>query len=599
MSKKSNDIQRYLSSIGKTEHLHVFVGKSSTTAENNTIDSSLDLWRDMTFSKKISKYDVMGVIPNIPWVSGNVYHPWKSSKQNTGAYYAWNKENGTVYLCIQNNEMSRLDLDGLNASTYIPNHSYGIQAYPDGYSWLPLYRITGDLLRFVKTEWIPVVSFEDFEEEAFTSEFLAKSSFCNGNVGGTGNCSLYFKNSSELQISGVSFDHYEQGELYTSVISDCDNCYTLFNNSDKFIPKFYDTGSSIPSTITVESKYDLIGRLVSENKISPSTSYYALYDIANNGPNDGAIISAHIDLTGITGNDLIVNQSNPSITIDSSTGSGAVLKFKTYNTINGKYVISGVLLSSGGLNYRDAVLDISSSVFDNANIKDVLLSAISLNFDEIDGLNVDPYDILNCNNVMVDTRIDTNELSLSSIALPDEINIFGLVSNPIEETANGDFVIAGSELSAYGSKLKSGATTLAVVYPGDEANPLDPPSVNPVAGNALSTSLPAGTAKTNYSTKILRNITDNLGLAVYDYPISIYESVITVSGLDYSNIDDLTEITDANNETFNVNYVLEKPSLSQYSGKVLQTKKLSKNLKLTTTDNSATRVIRINMIKGI
>jgi len=593
MLKRSKDIQSYISSIGVTEHLHVFVGQSDSTAENTSTTSTIDLWRDMAFSKKVSKADVIGVINNIPWTSGNVYFPWKSNKLNTGSYYTWNKENGNVYLCIQNNTYNRIDREGQNASTYIPNHAYGIQSYPDGYSWLPIYRITGDLLRFVKTEWIPVISFETFEEQTFTTEFIAQTEFCSNNVNATGSCALYFKEDNQLPISGISFETNSSGDLYTSFTSECSECYTLFNNNPKFYSKFYQTGTSVDSTYIIEDKFDLIGRLISENKLPASSPYYALYEIANNGPDDGALISAQLNLSGITTNDLVVTIANPEITITSATGYNARIRFLTYTNIDGKFIIEGVEILDGGSNYKDVSLSINSSIFDNNGIVDIILASININYDNIDGLNVDPYDVLNCNNVMVDARLDTNELYTSSIPLPEIINLFGLVSNPLEELPTGEVVISGSELSPYNSKYKSGGSTISIYYPGDDS--FGSPTVLPSkgTGNAITT-----TGSAINTIRILQNVTNDPTYLV-GYPSLPYESIVTLSGIDYSNLTGLTNFTDTNGNEFIVNTIISKPSFKQYSGKVLQTKKTSRDLKLTTTSGSLSRIIRINMIKGL
>lgn len=594
--KKTKDIQSYISSIGKTEHLHVFVANSDSIAEDTSTDSSLDIWRDLIFSKKISKTDVIGIIPNQTWTSGNVYSAWKSNKQTNQSDYAWNRENGNVYLCLQNNQFNRLDREGQNASTYLPTHAYGIQTYPDGYSWLPIYRITGDLLRFVKTDWIPIISFENFDENSFTSEFDSKYFFCDNNIAATGSCALYFSDTTQIAISGASYEVYNRGELYNSFVTDCSSCYTLFNDNDKFENVFYRTGETVANTITIEDKFDLIGRLISENKLPGSSPYYALYEIANNGPDDGAIISAQINLSGISGNDLVVNVSNPSITIDSSSGSGAALRLLTYNSIDGKYIIEGIEVVSNGSNYRDISLSISPSIFVNNNISDLILSAININYDNIDGLNIDPYDVLNCSNVMVDTRIDTNDIISNGIALPETINMFGLVSNPLEELPTGEIVISGSELSPYSSKINTGSSTVSVYYPGDD--PYTSPSVAPSTGNALSTSTSGSTTVTTPRLKILKDVTGD-ELLVFDYPNLPYESLINITGINYTNIDTLSTITDSADNEFIVNSVINKPTLRQYSGKVIQTKKSTNVLKLTSSTGIISKIIRINMIKGL
>ena len=276
MFKKTTDIKNYLGSIGKTEQLHIFVGDTTSSLTNSTDEAAKELWRSVIFTKRVSRDDVVGVIPNIPWVSGNVYNPWSSTKNNSGAYYAWNRENGNVYVCLGNNEFNRDDLSGTISSTFAPTHSYGIKTYGDGYTWLPIYRITGDYLRFVKTEWIPVVSFEDYNTEAFSTEFAAADSFCDGNYGLSGFCSVYFKDNQQIPISGVTNDYYEKGELYKTVECDCSECYFMFKQDPMFTSVFYSSQEDIASTIPVYTKLEQIRNKVGESNLSSSSAFYAL-----------------------------------------------------------------------------------------------------------------------------------------------------------------------------------------------------------------------------------------------------------------------------------------------------------------------------------
>jgi hypothetical protein len=491
MSKKTRDIKNYLSSVGKTEHLHMFVGYSNEEINNSSDDASLKIWQNMLFSKKISRGDVVGVIPNQTWTYGNVYVPWKSGIQNSGAYYAWNKQNGNVYLCVQNNSGSRDDLSGKNASTYIPNHAFGIQSYPDGYAWLPIYRITSEYLRFVKNDWIPVISFEDFELYTEATEYQNNASFCGiTTIKNSGRCGVYAKDVINIPATSSTFDTYVKGALVSSMAMTCQFCYTFFKDHPLYQPVFYTT-SAVPTSIRIETKLETIGRLISQNNISPSSAFYALYEIATNGLSDGAIISTSINLSGFSSSDLFVTSENPEITVSSFTGSGCRIRLKTNKTLQGKNIINGIEIISNGSGYKDFSLDISSSLFETGGIKDLLLSNITINYDIIDGLNIDPYDVLNCKNVQIDTKVDVTDISLNNLLVSDEINMYSLVSNPLEETGTGDYIISGSDLSRYTSKVKTGYVTLAVTRVGDTITKTRTPekgtsSYKDASGNVVS-----------------------------------------------------------------------------------------------------------------
>lgn len=590
MYKKTKDIKNFISNVGKTEQLHLFVGTTDSSIVNNTEEAAKELWRNMVFSKRMSKEDVVAVIPNITWNYGNVYVAWSANKNNTGAFYAWNKENGNVYLCLGNNEFNRDDLSGTITSTYAPTHATGIQKYADGYTWLPIYRITGDYLRFVKTEWIPVISFEDYEQVSFSIEFLQADDFCNGEFNNSGSCSVYLKENYEFPINGVSYEYYEKGALYKTMTTDCSECYFMFRDNEIFKSVFNLNQADIDSSIPVYSKLESIGLDVSNNRLPASSAFYALYQISDGGPDDGSVISATIDLSSFDPNDLIVNTEKPVLDVSSYTGTGALIRFKTFLNINGKFVINGIDVVTNGSGYRDIELDIDSSVFVNTSIKDFVIASINVNLDLIDGLNVDPYDVLNSEHIMVDARIDTNELLSQKIELPPTVNMFGLVSNPIERTDSGDLVISGSELPPKATKVNTGLTEIGVVYEEDlsgfEVTKL------PQIGSSFAKTA-TGTPVAN--TKILKSSYGSLE-PVASLP---NESFINVVGYNYSRIATTSSIEDSDGENFIVNQIIKKPKFEQYTGKILQSTKTATNLNVASSTTNPTRIIRINIIKGL
>lgn len=587
MSKKTKDIKNYLSTIGRTEHLHVFVGYTDEQINKSSDTASIKIWQDMLFSKRVSRGDVVGVIPNYTWTYGNVYVAWKSGIQNEGAYYAWNRQNGNVYLCVQNNPDCREDLGGKNASTYIPTHAFGIQSYPDGYSWLPLYRITSEYLRFVKNDWIPVISFEDFDLYTGSTEYQNNSAFCGvTDVNTVGSCALYAKDFIRLPKDSVSFTDITKGSLVSTSDVSCQVCHALFKDHPLYQAVFY-PNKNPQSTYQIENKIETIGKLISQNNLPGSSAFYALYEIATNGLSDGAIVSAFLNLSGFDTSDLFVTVENPEIAITSFSGSGALLRFKTYKTLQGKNVINGIQLITNGSGYKDFSLDISSSIFEVPAVKDLILANITINYDIIDGLNIDPYDVLNCKNIQIDTRVDVTDITLNNLLVSDEINMYSLVSNPLEETGSGNYIISGSDLSKYTSNVKTGYTTLAVTRVGDTVTK----TRTPVKGNSAYKDSSGNIVS---RPKILKSFS-----AVSGFSPTAVQSIITINNLEYSNITKASTIEDSEGFIFNVNSIINKPSLKQYSGKILNTVKTDKNLKLSSSSGELSKVIRINMIRGI
>ena len=590
MVKKTKDIKSYLSSIGKTENLHLFVGTTNNFIENNSNDAAIELWNNTLFTKRIAKNDVVGVIPNLKWTSGNVYYPWSATSSNNSAFYTWNNENGNVYLCLSNNPFNRKDLSGTRTSTYIPNHAYGIQSYPDGYTWLPIYRITGDYLRFVKTNWIPVISFEDFNLASFSTEEQTIQNFCNSNLDTSGHCSLYFKDNFSIAAPGNTYDQYSKGDLYKTVEAECSECFYLFDDNPKFKSVFYGSTADVQSTISILDKFDEIGQLIQQNRIPSSSAFYALYEIGNNGPDDGAIISANLDLSEITTNDLIVTVANPSITVSSNTGTGAAMRFKTFTNIEGKYIINGIEVTSNGSGYKDVSLDISESIF-QSSIKTELLSAIELNLDIIDGLNLDPYDVLECENYMIDGRIETQELALAQIDYPTEFNLYGIVANPLEQVSTGEYVVSGSELPPNTPKISSTVIEALVV------NELD------IGGGSVTAIVAPGnifTSETDVATTTITNSKNIKSTESSKYVISpANASVVNIIGGNYDFIENSNYIIDSEGEKFVISGFVKSPKIKQYSGKVLQTTKTSAPIKLTNSQGELSKIIRINIVRGL
>lgn len=577
MLNKSNLLKNYIKNIGTKNQLFLLFGNTPSSVSSDTDESTIDVWKNSEISQRIAKRDSIAVVPNVTWSYGNVYSKWTSKSTTKGQFYVWNKNNGIVYICLANNDENRSDYSLKNGSTQIPSHEYGVLSYSDGYKWLALYKITSDLLRFVSNSWIPVISFDDYRTNE-NSKYSAVNRFCSNSQNSTITCAVYFKKSKQIETSQGVFTNYSAGDLYNFSKLNCQKCYYLFEDSDDFLVQAYPgTITVTPEKITVNDEFDQIKSLIDERRISPSSPYYLLYTMATNGLNDGALATVSIDLSSFTESQLVVRSANPEITINSSSGTGARLRFKTYINFDGEYVINGIELLSHGQNYKDIGIttDYSKFLYLNTSEVDSLLSKIELNLDTIDGLNFDPVASLGAENLMFDVRIETNILREEGLSIPHEINFYALIENPIEELADGVEIVAGSQ---YGKDLSytEKTTTLVSITSGT-------PTID--EGGAISAATSTGKSLS--------------GISITSLGSSGGFSTVELTGLNYSDIETLDTITQ-DSTVYSVNQILKKPPFKQYSGKVSQTKILTSPLKIQNQANGTenTKIFRINIVKG-
>jgi hypothetical protein len=577
MLNKSNTLKSYLRDIGSKNQVFFLFGNTPNNISSNTTTSSIDIWRTSEMSYRVGKKDSIAVVPNRTWAAGNVYNYWMSGARNTDSYYVWNKTNNIVYLCVSNNSLNRKDLSLTNVSTQIPNHPYGLKTYADGYTWLPLYKITADLLRFVNSTWMPVISFDDFRTND-TSKYNGAERFCNGSQSSSINCAVYFNNTSQIETTFGNFTTYNPGQIYLSFRSTCQQCYYLFENDDRYTSVQYSTSIPVPQSIVIKDKFDQIEELVTTNQISTASPYHALYTISANGLPDGGIVSAIIDLSAFNKEDLVIDKANSEITITSSSGSGASLRFITHINTNGEHIIDGVALTNSGEGYKDYHLSIDYSKFPylSSTQVDQLIASIEINLDILDGLNFDPVAALSAENIMFDIRVETNVLKQEGLSIPNRINFYALVENPIEVLNDGLEITAGSQYGKDNTYVEK--TTSKLVLTGIPDPGLEPGIVGEATldnGNLLSDVDVTNIDTTGGSLKV------------------------EINNINYSDVSKISTVT-LNSTVYAVDSVEYKPTFKQYSGKVAQTKVLNSPLTFgnATTDTENTKIFRINIVKG-
>lgn len=585
MSLKSINAKQFVKDTGANKQLFVFAGSDNSNVSSDSKKTEFDLWNKSDFSLRVGRNSVIPIVPNIKWNAKRNYIPWSSTSVNTGAYYAYNDANQYVYLCISDNESNRSDFRGNNVSNIRPTHTVGAQKYADGYTWKPLYKITPSLERFVTSSWIPVVSFDLFDDETQQNQLSQTQEFCDdSSITEIGKCAIYAK--TPLSTDNISSTtEYKVGDLFSTGISmSCKDCYYLGKNSDNFITKFYSSSETVDSTLTVEDEYAKIGNLIAQNQITTSSPYYYLYNV-NTGDNveEGSIISAFIDLSSFTTKQLLVSQENPSLDIASNSGVNGEIKLKTVN-ISGQLVIDGIEVINSGSGYKDILLGIDPSILLGICASN-LIPKITVNLDVVDGLAFDPVEVLNAEHVMIDARIEKKTLEDSGILLPESLNFFSLLENPrgISGGTASEEIITGSNLNkkldyVFRTTTKIKTETAVIATVPDEDLILDESYLT-----MLDTPQNVTTKKSLIAAKQQIGITQEAELKSVNYN----EIDSLVSSVLYDPVlDDYQEIKQ----------IVEKPVFQQFSGKILSTTKLNTALNISDTDSV---IIRINMIKGM
>jgi hypothetical protein len=149
--------EHFVNSVkNKDRVLSFFLGGSeaATSADLNTDNERLNLFKDSTIFKQIEAEDCNVVVPYIKW-SKTSYNRWNSQITPKGNYYLLSNNN--VYLIIQNDKFNRKKYDKKINTSVAPNHKSGVNFYDDGYGYLYLYTLSAtDKVIINNSDWIPV-----------------------------------------------------------------------------------------------------------------------------------------------------------------------------------------------------------------------------------------------------------------------------------------------------------------------------------------------------------------------------------------------------------------------------------------------------------
>ena len=406
-----------------------------------------------TFFRTIKNSEVQMVVDRYDYTSNRAYFHYQSSGQPSGEEqcYVYNKTNKTVYLCVGDNVDNRYDLRGRVVSSHAPTHSEGYKTYPDGYTWLVLYKVDWKLTDFLTSKYLPVpaavgdaklgpeIPGVDISKSATLDSNATR--FCGSSKTQCGSCCLFHRNAWTDTVSGLTYD---VGDLYQSLNTKCYECIELSGRLDldySFIAGGTgSTGSCHPCSVTKcpcsKTPVDRIATIKTSNNFSSADNAKTQANISSL-IKDGSLLSATIDLNGVTGRQKIVSSANPEVTITSSSGTGVVVKLLTTKDASNNHIVHGVTISNRGEGYRDHLISTLNNSDGNFNIA----SKITLNFETVDNV-INPQEILNAHCVMFNVSMTTDEIK--NVTDQSNFEFFGFSKNAKQIDANGNSTPIGS-----------------------------------------------------------------------------------------------------------------------------------------------------------
>jgi len=432
VSFKNSNLERFYSEFSNADKKDVysfFIGGTSTSTENNTI-AGKRIWGDVSLIRNIGRDEVHPVTERINYETGKVYDPFLASGNAADdQYYVYNNQNGFVYLCISSNAKNRKDLFRQSNSTKTPVHTEGYRTYSDGYTWLPLYKIDDKIARFVTESYIPVANATiDYQEFSNTVGLENRyDSICglSGASGGTGSCCTYAK---EKEQKWPNNGTYAVGD-FVDCICDVPNCFTCQIYGEKLnrdVVFIAGTGgcSGCASSITV---LDNTTKIKNSNPNVNTNDNYQVKIKEDGSRNNGQIVSAFIDFSGISLSNREVKVPSAKVVVGSETGHNADINLITYLGSDKKYYADGIEIKNRGKNYsEDYVLSIPDAATNT--IETLLTNAIDLSLDDVeDNIEDDPRKLLNVSKLLFNIAIKDSEIS--SVIDQKSFTRYGIIKN--------------------------------------------------------------------------------------------------------------------------------------------------------------------------
>lgn len=414
MSTIKNQIKSYTSSSLRKDLNNYFVYLGGVSGGSTVTDGT-----DISVVSRITKDETCVVVPRINW-SPRDYTPYffGSSGVNT---YCYNDVSDIVYLCVGKNQPTGL-LNGEINSTYEPTHTYGVQTYSDGYSWLALYRVDLELSKFLTETVLPVSNLDDYPVETNSGTYVTKySSICGDSPGVTGECYFYY---TKVTKDPTGATVYQINDVVTGIGPlnwECSKCHE-FGESLGFKTKHIKSNSSFSEIQRIPT--DTLKNKISSNNLDVNERYYIHYKNYEYQTNlQNAITSLHLDVSNLTLDQRIVPTQNPTVTILDALGLGATARIETYYDIpRNTFIANGITLLTSGSNYINPSFKVTGgSVALSRAIKAVIIPDIK-----------DPSSFLPTPKVSVVKNISKNQLDSAFSTEQTIFSHIGIIKNVVD-----------------------------------------------------------------------------------------------------------------------------------------------------------------------
>ena len=420
-SLKVSSAEKYLSSFNtdQSSRLSFFLGGYSGTNLGNS-DST-----DISFISTIPKDDVSLVVRRIDWIPNKIYIPYDDEGNSTDDnFYAYNKSNNIVYLCISNNQNNRKDYDpDMSISKIAPTHKKGIVSYEDGYRWAVLYKIDLPVQKFITSKFLPVPdAVSDFSKNSTSTGIDALATqLCGSSAGNTGSCCIY--------TNERTYDAGSKTYINTNQLDFClceTSCWKCSNIADRLKTEFsFNKGLSCSSCLQLISPLSGPKKVLAENPNPLSNDYIQSNNIIEFGR--GEILSATIDLSSLTIMDRVVPTPNPAVTVD---GDGRNYKTNLITEYDEEYgnVVVGIRTSgptSRYSNITNVYVDGKDSIFSDK---------LHFTFDEIDGYAANVRSILGA--TTLEYYLNIRDADISSKVDQTRFTTYGIAKNILDTDGN-------------------------------------------------------------------------------------------------------------------------------------------------------------------
>ena len=178
---------------------------------------------------------------------------------------------------------------------------------------------------------------------------------------------------------------------------------------------------------------------------------------------------------------------------------------------------------------------------------------------------------------MIDARLEKQDIEDAGILLPENVNFFGLIENPIG-LSTSDVVTTGSDLNKKLDYIFRTTVKANITYTRGGLPETDE--------KYTITYTKGSTDKTIYEGKVG-------GVSATGATTEIVE----LKNILYADADDMAdgELTSTSKDA-TITSIVSKPVFQQYTGNILSTTKLASNLPISDIDSV---IIRINMVKGM